>query len=146
MRLWRSAVVALALSSSIVAVAEASAAPRVRENRCGALRGTAVYGIRSQGMRCPEARRVARQHERQARRRGRGHCSFERGVCRVLEFWCSGRVGMNPRPKDGLVICGAGRNTKQVTFHYDHRRFRLPPPPRYDLPQEEPPPLVTVRS
>jgi hypothetical protein len=145
MRLWRSAVVALALSSSFAVVSEAAAAPRMNERLCGALRGTAVYGIRAQGMRCPEARTLASLHERAVRRKGRNACKdFRSGACRVRQFWCSARVGLRPQVKDGRVVCGNVTNTKQVNFRYDHRKIRLPAPELHEPPpQEEQPPSVT---
>jgi len=148
MRLWRSAVVALALSSSFAVVSGASAAPpRPRDVLCGALRGTAVYGIRAQGMRCPEGRRLAGLHERAVKRRGRRACDFREAVCRVQAFWCSARIGMKPRVKDATVICGDVRNTRQVVFRYDHRKIRLPPPePDGSPPQPEQPPSVTPQA
>lgn len=136
MRLWKSAVVALALSS--LAGESAVAAPKVREIRCGALRGTAVYGIAAQGTRCAEARRVASLHERAVRRRGRGACVVDGPSCRVGAFTCVARVGRRPRPQDAIATCGDRRNTRQVTFRYDARKIRLPPPPRDDPPAQTP--------
>lgn len=139
MRLWKSAVVALVLSS---VAADAAAAPRVRESRCGALRGTAVYAISAQGMRCPEARRVAAQHERAVRRRGRGACVVEGPSCKVGAFTCVARLGRRPRPQDAMTTCGDRENTRQVAFRYDARKIRLPALPRDDpppAPPEQPP-------
>lgn len=141
MRLRRSAVVALALSSAAV-VAVPAPALAAKRLTCGALRRSAVYGIRAEAVRCPEARTLAIEHERSAKRGSA--CAFRRGFCRVRRFSCIFRVGMKPRPKDGLVTCVAGRD-RQVTFHYDARKVRLPPPPNYDPPPppEEPPPAET---
>lgn len=127
MRLWRSAVVALALSS--VVFAETAAAQTVRTRNCGVLRGSPVYAIRAEGLTCAAARRVAALHLRAVRSRGRRACRFDRSACRVQQYYCSAQLGLKPRPQDARVRCGDARNTEHVVLRYDARRIRLPPPP-----------------
>lgn len=127
MRLWRSAVVALALSP--VVFAETAVAQTVRSRSCGVLRGTAVYAIRAEGLTCAAARRVAALHLRAVRSRGRGACRFDGSACRVQKYFCSAQLGLEPRPRDARIRCGDTRNTEHVALRYDARRIRLPPPP-----------------
>jgi len=124
MRLWRSAVVALAATAATAAWSSSALAI---DARCGRLRGTAVYAIEGARVRCPEARAIATLHERSVKRRGA--CALTKPFCTIRRYVCFPKVGIGRSP-DAIVLCRVRRDEDtKVQFRYDHRRIRLPPPP-----------------
>jgi len=128
MRLRNGAAAALVTVSAVAATAAWTATAEAVDVRCGALRGTAVFKIEGERVRCPEARTIARLHARSVARRGACAFRLRDRVCTVRRYRCSFRVGFRGRPRDAFVLCLVPRRPFKVQFLYDGRKVRLPPP------------------
>ncbi|MDW5597979.1 hypothetical protein VSS74_26730 [Conexibacter stalactiti] len=90
----------------------ATAAPHAAAVACGSLPRTRVYAIEATVVRCPEARRMAKTHERSVARNGA--CRPTSTHCVIGRFHCVYPFG--PRPP--LRVTCAWRGDYKVTFAY----------------------------